>query len=506
MIFSHRSFSIFPKTGLPHQSTFPINSAAFFAYAAILSLSACTSVGPAYTPPTTSMPDAFTDADNTVDVSAKPLSPGELATWWRNFNDPVLDDLIQQAIVNNHDLRAALERVREARALRGITASTGLPRVDAQGSISRTRNSDTLGTDGIEGDQNLFEAGLDASWEIDVWGAVRRGVEASDADVAAAEDSRHAVMVTVTAEVARNYIELRLAQVRQTIVGRGIATQRETIELVRARLDAGVGTTLELAQAHAQLTDRESQNPPLVIAERAAANRLAVLLGQYPGELHAELAAKAELPTYKSTVATGLPSDLLRRRPDIRAAERRIAAASARIGVATADLFPRLSLTGSFGFRSEELDTLPLIQSRFWSFGPSVRWNLFDSGRIRHNIEAANAREQQALLAYEQTVLTSFEDVENSLVSLFQQQIRWDALLRTIDANQQAVALSEERYRSGVSEFLNVLVSQRLLYDAQDSAAQSQGAVLTSMIALYKSLGGGWPEPATTGEQQSDCQ
>ncbi|MFO0831230.1 MAG: efflux transporter outer membrane subunit [Phycisphaerales bacterium] len=460
-------------------------------------LVACKAVGPDYTPPTTATPEAFASTSGgAIPSVAQPLTPGELASWWARFQDPVLDALMQRAITNNKDLRVALERVQEARALRGVAQAGTLPTVDAQGSISRSRNSDTLGGPSIRGDQNHWEAGLDASWEIDVWGAVRRDVEAANADLGAAEENRNAAMVTVTAEVARNYVELRLAQMRQGIVDRGVTTQHDTVDLVRTRLDAGLGTQLELAQAQAQLASRESQKPLLVIAERAALNRLAVLVGVYPGELQQELAVAAPLPKADGPVATGVPSELLRRRPDIRAAERRIAGASARIGVATADLFPRFSLNGSFGLRSEELDNFADMHSRFWSFGPAVRWNIFDAGRVRRNIEAANARERQAFLTYEQTVLTSFEEVENALVGLGQQQTRWDALTRSIQANEQAVSLSQERYRSGVSEFLNVLESQRQLYDAEDAAAQSQGAVLTSLVALYKSLGGGWPEPA----------
>ncbi len=463
----------------------------------------CRSAGPDYAPPRTVTPDAFAGTGDTagegVSSIGQPLTGGELATWWSRFQDPVLDGLMQRAVTKNNDLRVAMERINEARALRGVARSAELPSVDAQGSVSRSRNSNTLGQGFPTGDQNHFEAGLDASWEVDVWGAVRRGVEAADADLGAAEESRNAVMVTVTAEVARNYIELRQAQARQEIVDRGIATQRDTVDLVRTRLNAGIGTQLELAQAQAQLAARESLRPVLVIAERAAMNRLAVLLGEYPGQLQGELKQPGAMPTAQGTVSTGVPSELLRRRPDIRAAERRIAGASARIGVATADLFPRFSLTGTFGFRSEEADNFADMNSRFWSIGPSVRWNLFDSGRVRRNIDAANARERQAFATYEQTVLTSFEEVENALVGVAQQQERWSALQRAITANEQAVSLSQERYRSGVSEFLNVLESQRQLYDAEDAAAQSQSAVLTSLVALYKSLGGGWPEPAPSG-------
>jgi NodT family efflux transporter outer membrane factor (OMF) lipoprotein len=455
-------------------------------------LAACKAVGPDYTRPDTPTPGSFVgDARHAVE---QPLTPGELASWWTRMNDPVLDALMQRAITNNRDLRVALERVREARALRGVAESATLPSVDAQGSISRSRTSDTLGFPGARGDQNHWELGLDSSWELDLWGAVRRSVEAADADLSVAEDTGNAAMVTVTAEVARTYIDLRLAQLRQQIVDRGVATQRDTVDLVRTRLNAGLGTQLELAQAEAQLATRESQKPLLVIAERGAMNRLAVLVGAYPGDLQQDLATPANIPSADGPVATGLPSELLRRRPDIRAAERRIAGASARIGVATADLFPRFSLTGSFGFRSEELTDFADMHSRFWSIGPSARWNLFDAGRVRRNIDAAGARERQAFFTYEQTVLSSFEEVENALVGLGQQRARWDALTRSIRANEQAVTLSQERYRSGVSEFLNVLESQRQLYDAEDAAAQSQGAVLTSIVALYKSLGGGWPE------------
>lgn len=477
----------------PHHNPH-LRTSALLAIAA--TLAGCKAVGPDYTPPVTQTPDAFAgaDAQHTVATDAQPLSPGELVSWWSRFHDPILDGLMQRAITKNHDLRAALERIREARALRGVAKSGELPTVDAQGNASRSRNSDTLGQPFVSGDQNHFEVGLDASWEVDVWGAVRRGVEAADADLSAAVENKNAAMVTITAEVARNYIELRQAQARQQIVDRGITTQRDTVELVRTRLNAGLGTQLELAQAQAQLAAREAQRPAAIIAERAAMNRLAVLLGDYPSQLQQELREPTPLPKLEGQVATGLPSELLRRRPDIRAAERRIAAASARIGVATADLFPRFSLSGSFGFRSEELDNFADMNSRFWSIGPSVRWNLFDSGRVRRNIEAANARERQAFLAYEKTVLESFEEVENALTTLSQQQDRQAALQRAIEANAQAESLSQERYRSGVSEFLNVLESQRQLYDAEDAAAQSEGAVLTSLVALYKSLGGGWPE------------
>lgn len=472
-----------------------------------LAMAGCVTVGPDYKPPQTNMPAAFAGHDASGDVVTlnDPLAEEAVARWWDSFNDPVLSGLIERALNENLDLKLAEERLNEAYALRGISKARWYPTVDANGSASRSRGSDNTGQPfSINKDQTRFSIGLDASWELDFFGGIRRAVEASEADLQAAEEDRRFARVSLAAEVAQAYVDLRQFQQRKAVVMRSIAAQRETLGLTKSRMDAGLANDLEVAQAEGLLATRESQRPALLSGERAAIYRIAVLLGKNPALLITELetantdegnAASSEsapVPTSSAAIATGLPSDLLRRRPDIRRAERQIAAASARVGVATADLFPRFSLTGSFGLESEHTDQLLDMSSRTWSFGPSVRWNIFDAGKLRRTVDAANSRERQALIQYERTVLVALEDVERALVQVKNEQVRNASLRRAVEANTRAVKIAQERYRAGVSEFLNVLESQRQQYDSEDQLVQSDAEFARSVIALYRALGGGW--------------
>ncbi len=473
----------------------------------MLAVGGCVTVGPDYTPPQTHMPGSYAGHDASGDIVTlnDPLSEEAVTRWWDTFNDPVLSGIIERALAENLDLKLAEERLNEAYALRGISKALWYPTLDASGSASRSRTSDNTGQPfSIGRDQTRFSLGLDASWEIDVFGGIRRAVEASDADLQAAEEDRRFARVTLAAEVAQAYVDLRQFQQRKAVVMRSIVAQRETLGLTKSRMDAGLANDLEVAQAEGILATRESQRPILLTGERGAMYRIAVLLGKNPAQLISELetantdeanAASSEaapVPTTKAPIATGLPSDLLRRRPDIRRAERRIAAASARVGVATADLFPRFSLTGSFGLESEHTDQLLDMSSRTWSFGPAVRWNIFDAGKLRRTVAAATSRERQALIQYEQTILTSLEDVEHALVRVKNEQTRRVSLQRAVAANTRAVKIAEERYRAGVSEFLNVLETQRELYDSEDTLVQSDAELARAVIALYRALGGGW--------------
>lgn len=479
--------------------------------AGVLAMLAGCTVGPNYTRPETPMPESFgaaslADALDTVKADAAlspdPDSPTAIASWWRSLGDPALDSLVARAIEGNRDLRVARLRVREARALRGIEDSRRFPTVDTRASAERSRQSETQGQPGVgQDDQNLFSLGLDASWEIDVFGGIRRGVEASDADLAATIEGERAVLVSLVAEVARNYVELREFQNRRGVSDRSIRVQDDTVDLAQSRLTAGLAAELEVAQARTQAATRRSQRPPLLAGERGSMHRLAVLLGEHPSALVAELAPTGQIPRAGDRIGLGMPSELLRRRPDIRRAERGIAAASARIGIATSDLFPKFSLTGSFGLRSEELDPLLDMSSRQWSIGPSVRWNLFDAGRIRNNIEAASERERQAFASYEQTVLVALEETENALTQLTTEQSRNRALADAVTHARRAVQLADERYRSGIGDFLDVLDSQRLQYDAEDQLVASDATVTQAVIALYKALGGGWGEERATDEK-----
>jgi multidrug efflux system outer membrane protein len=497
-----------------HRPTFRATTSRVpFTHAALLSaasglaltLAGC-AVGPDYTTKPAKTSESFAAASEAQKpeaqaVESKPvaeaIAPGELARWWGAFGDPLLDSLIERAVVNNHDLRAAAARVREARALRGEQRSRYFPEVVAGGSATRNRISENTegGQFGPGGEEySLYEVGLDASWEIDVFGGVRRGNEAADAELSAAVEDRRDVLVTLLAEVARNYTELRGFQQRIALSERTIQAQQETVALTQSRFDAGIASELEVAQAKTQLAARQAQLPPLRSGLMAATHRLGVLLGQEPTALLAELTPLSAIPTPPDRIPVGLPSDLLRRRPDIRRAERQLAAATARIGVETSELFPKFAINGGIAYESAQIGDLFKGGSEAWSFGPSFRWNIFNAGRVRSRIEAANAQEEQAIIYYERTVLTSLEETENALTDLVQEQYRRQALREATEASRRSVSLAEFRYTSGIGDFLNVLESQRALYLAEDELVASEASVTRSLIALYKALGGGWDD------------
>jgi NodT family efflux transporter outer membrane factor (OMF) lipoprotein len=456
----------------------------------VLAVGACT-VGPDYEKPQTSAPAAWSEATDSTPPDAAP----DLARWWETMGDRTLDSLVRRAIEANHDLRIARARVRQARAVRGVISADLWPDVNVSASYERIRDSENAFRAGFAMEQesyDLYRAGFDASWEIDLFGRTRRNVEAADADIQAAVEAHRDTLVTLLADVAENYANARGFQARLRIAHENIRTQQEAVDLTRARLSAGLGTDLDVARAEAQLAATTSQIPLLETGFRQAVHRLGVLLGREPGLLHAELADDAPIPPVPARVPVGLPSDLLRRRPDIRRAERDLAAATARIGAATADLFPRFSITGTFGLSSGQFGDWPSGDSRFWSIGPAVRWPVFDAGRIRSNIEVQNAIQEQSLAAYERTVLRAFEEVENALAAYSREQVRRGSLLAAVQSNQRAVELSNQLFSRGLTDFLSVIDAQRSLYLTQDEWVQSQTLVTTNLIALYKALGGGW--------------
>ncbi|MFN0133671.1 MAG: efflux transporter outer membrane subunit [Phycisphaerales bacterium] len=461
------------------------------ALVALLALAGCT-VGPKHSPPQTKTPSAWPAA---LEAGLTTDAP-DLHEWWRGFSDPMLDSLVDRALAGSLDLREAAARVREARALRGISAADRLPSVDVNGAASYSRASKNSfgGPGGPPGEESdLYDIGFDATWEVDLFGRVRRSVEAADADVDAAEESRRDAKVVLVAEVARNYAEYRSAQTRLGIAHENVRIQRDTLDLSRDRLRAGLSSELQVAQATALLETTRAQIPLLVTSLRAAEFRLDILLGQQPGTLAPDLAAIAPVPPAPAVSPIGMPAELLRRRPDIRRAERSIAAATARIGAATADLYPRLTLSGSFGLESGELGTLFEGDSRTWSAGPlAVRWPVFDAGRIRSNIRVQEARQEQAVVAYERAVLQAYEEVANALVEYARVRERRDSLARAVDADKLAVELANDLWTRGLTDFVNVLDTQRALFLLQDQLAQSDAAMTTSLVALYKALGGGW--------------
>ncbi len=466
--------------------------------ATLVLLSGCT-VGPSHVAPESRAPEQWPEqlesgiADGAADIRQ----------WWTRFEDPTLNSLVDRALVGNLDLREAAARVRESRALRGVTASDQFPTINAGASASYSRDSENAfgnrgsggGFDSAGEQTDLYDVGFDAAWEIDAFGRVRRAVEAADADLAASIESERDARVILVAEVARTYMELRASQARLDIAKENVRIQQETLDLSRDRLGAGLGTELQVSQATTQLESTRSQIPVLTIRVKQATHRLDVLLGQQPGTLSTELASVAPVPPSPGEVPIGLPAELLRRRPDIRRAERELAAATARVGVATADLYPRFTLTGSFGLQSEDTDTLFSADSQTWSVGPlAVRWPIFTAGRIRATIRVNEARQEQALVEYERTVLRAYEEVANALVSYARVRERRESLGRAMQSSSIALELSQDLWSRGLSDFLNVLDSQRALFLLQDQLAESAADEATSLVALYKALGGGWED------------
>jgi multidrug efflux system outer membrane protein len=463
-----------------------------------LLLSAGCTVGPNYRTPQTSLPQTW--AETSPAVTTEPTS---VAQWWTLFGDEELNSLVDRAVRSNKDLQVAEARIRQARAQRRLVSAPALPSLNASGSYSRSKRSAGSSGFGAGGKIELFQAGLDASWEIDLFGGVRRAVEAANANLAASEENLNDVLVTLLGEVATNYIEVRGSQRRIAVAQENIETQRQTVEVAQGRFEAGLGTRLEVAQAQALLAQTESQIPALEIAVKQSIYQLGVLLGSEPESLVQELSTPGAIPPVPPEVPVGLPSELLRRRPDIRRAERQLAAATAQIGVATADLFPRLSLTGSYGRQSPKGSDLFSSGNDYWSYGPGLSWPIFAGGAVRANIEVQNALQEQALAAYESTVLTALQDAETSLATYDQSRQGQRSLSQAVDASRQAAQIARDLYQKGLTDFLNVLQSETTLYQAQDQLIQDQQQVSTALVAVFKALGGGW-EVATEQAQETE--
>lgn len=451
-----------------------------------LSLSAC-AVGPDYRAPDTA-PAVFQNAQGPAFVTANPE-----ADWWRQFEDPTLDALVRKALASNLDVRIALARVSEARALFTDSRLDQLPRVQvAGGSVQSKQQQPAFSDQRMENE--TYNLGFDAAWELDLFGRVRRGVEAARADVGVARADLRDAQVTITAEVARNYFELRGAQTRLDVARRNLETQRETVRITQARFDVGGADPIDIESARARMKATEAMIPDLIAAERRAAYRLAVLAGERPGALDDMLTAR---PIRTAPFAKALPigeaGDLLRRRPDVQAAERRLAAQTARVGVATADLFPRVRVTGFVGFLSGDLSSLGESASNAWSVAPTVTWPGLDMGGARARLRAQEARGDASLAAYDQTVLQALEDVENALVRYSQRQDQLRSLTDQAAASRRAAELARVRYKEGVLDFLVLLDSERTLLAAEDAVAIAETGVNTDVAAVYKALGGGWP-------------
>jgi outer membrane protein, multidrug efflux system len=461
------------------------------------SLAAC-AVGPDYVRPETPAPPAWQELPQGVSAGE-----AEISEWWRAFGDPALDRLVERSLRGNRDLRQAVARVAEARALYRIAASAELPQVDAEGDVTRARRSENGAFPGA-GDATAYTLGLSAGWEVDVFGRVRRSVESATASVEASEEDRRAVEVALAAEVASAHVNVRTLQSRLKVAYANLDSQTETLELTRVRLEGGVASGLDVAQAESVLASTRTTVPSLERALLQELNRVSVLLGEPPGSVLVDLADGGTIPAPPAALTVGFPADVIRQRPDIRRAERELAAQTARIGIATADLFPRLTLLGSFGFDATHVADLFTGASRAYSVGPAIRWNIFDAGRIRGLIHAEEARTDQALAAYEQSVLRGLEEVENALIAYARFREERQAVDDALRAASRSLSLATDLYKDGLVDFQNVLDAQREVFEFQDQLARTDGLAVQSLVALYRALGGGWQAAATAQKEEHE--
>ena len=469
---------------------------------AALMLAGCAAVGPDYKLPEVPMPDVWQN------TALDGLSEGDatLQTWWGRLGDPTLERLVQRAEESNLTLQEAAARVEEARAFLGAARGQRLPGVGLGSTVQRFNGSDNsqLGQIAPNGLQttNLFDLGLGSSWEIDVFGRVRRSVESADATYEASIEDYRDVLVSLFAEVARSYIDLRTNQARLGYAEKNVKSQQTTLGLTQDMLNEGATSQLDVAQAKSNLNTTEAAIPRLRIAVNLALNRLAVLLGETPGKLHLELVDSKPIPIPPQSVTVGIPADMLRQRPDVRQAERLLAAQTARIGVATADLYPRFSLSGFFGFQATSSGSLFDSASKTWGVSLPVQWQLFQGGRLRSFIDVEKARAEQQMARYELSLLVAYEEVENALVAYALEQYSARSLLKAAEASRTAVELVDIQYRSGLTNFQNLLDMQRFLFRQEDELAVSEGQVIQNLISLYTALGGGWDTNAGPTAQQ----
>lgn len=453
-----------------------------------LSLAGCTTVGPDFRKPEVVTPVQW-HGSPPAGVSPEAADPKVLARWWKTLDDPLLDRLVERGLDNALTLKTARAQVREARAKRQGSVAGLSPTLDASASATRTAtHAKGIGWNSA----GLFSGGFDARWEIDLFGGTRRAIEAADADLAAGGENLNDVRVTLLAEIASTYVQLRVDQARLTSAEDTLKMQEETLGLVQSRVEAGLTDELALEQARTNLESSRSQIPSLRSGIETAMNALAVLTGENPGTLHETLRESGPVPAAPLSVALGVPADLLRRRPDIRKAEAELAAQTARVGVATADLYPKFALSGAISLSGASLLSPALATA---SAGPGVSWALFDGGAVRSNIAAQDARLEQALIAWRATVLEALKEVQDAMSDYSEEKARCNALGRSASAAEKAAQLARNKYAAGMTDFTTVLDSERSLLTLRDLLVQSEGAITTNLVRIYKALGGGWVIP-----------
>ena len=447
-------------------------------------------VGPDYRRPTTPVPDAWHQQIE----SGTYLDAEGVRNWWTLFGDPMLDALIEHAKQNNLDLYAASQRICQARERLNISKSARWAQVASTGVL---RNSQQAAATfpfpvGSLPSIDIWQLGFDVAWEPDVWGRVRRDVQASCANYQSSVEGYRDIMVSLYAEVARNYVELRTLQSQLVYARQNVAIQKAALELADLRVEGGVSPILDTYQATSNLATTEAEVPRIELGIQQSLNRLAVLLGEYPRSLHCDLLEPTAIPAVPADLPTSLPCDVVRQRPDIRQAERQLASRTAEVGVAMAELLPRFAINGSFNFSARKFSEVFSGLAYNYNVGPSFSWPLFQAGRIKANIASSECSVCEALAVYEQSLLTAAEEVENTIVGFNKERERRDALKRAVSAAESSLESVLEIYRAGNTDFQNVLDTQRTLFLAQNQHAQSQGQVVANLVSFYKALGGGW--------------
>lgn len=478
-----------------------------------LALAGC-SVGPDYQAPQPKTPAAYNDMNqpkkNPTDSIALASQPNP--QWWKSFNDPQLNSLIDRAIAGNLSLQQAVLRIVGAREqvtqakgawLPSVNASAAMTRqqLGAKGELESTGIQDKIenvspeaasAIDSATGPINVYQGSFDASWELDLFGGTRRSVEMANAETQSSIESRNDALVSLEAEVARAYLQLRGAQTIISTIQTQIDVAQQTMDLTQSQAQHGLAPQTDVENARAQLGSLRAQLPQYESQQRQAMNGLAVLLGQIPGSLDSELVQVKPLPAIPNVVAVGIPSELARRRPDVRKAEADLHAATANIGVSVAQLFPSISLSGQFGMRNSDSGYLTNWSSNFYSFGPTVSIPIFQGGRLVSSVHVSRAQQANAVLNYRQTVLTALQDVDNSLVNYRTDQDRVNGLTDSASALQSSFELASDGYKKGLTSFITVLDTQRQLAQALQQNAVAKVQTSTDLVSLYKSLGGGW--------------
>lgn len=481
-------------------SAFLKNKIIIFPVCATLSLlTACITAGPDYLSPELKKPDFKISGCPSTDNTTTGIQ--KLADWWNGFDDSLMVEFITRALKNSPDIRVAAARVRAARAQLVISRSDYFPKIDAAGDFSRTKTGKDANGPGYT---NMYRAGLDASWEIDIFGGTRRAAEAARADLESEIANLQDVWISMAAETALTYIDARTYQKRIGVAENNLKAQQETLEILVSRYRAGLTDELAVSQARYNLESTRSVIPLLKAGFESSLNALAVLLGQQPGSMHSRFENRTPVPIPPAGDIAGIDADILRRRPDIRSAERRLAAESARIGEATAMLYPKFSLSGFFGTQAVHSGELFTAGAGAGSILPGVVWPVFHAGELKNRIRAQTAVKDQYLAAYEKTVLSAVAEVRDALSGYIQEARRMTSLDQAVTAAETAVAIARDQYKNGLIDFNNVLDAQRSLFSLEDNLAVSRGTLSGNMVRVYKSLGGGWTLYAENSTNHSE--